>query len=38
VYELIDGQYQPVAINPESFSFDLHDDYKATVEFKKIWN
>jgi len=38
VYELIDGQYQPVAINPESFSFDLHDDCKATVEFKKIWN
>lgn len=38
VYELIEGQYQPVAINPEKFNFDLHSDCSATAELLTIWD
>ena len=36
IYELVEGKYQPVAINPASFDFIL-DDCKASVDFTDTW-
>jgi Uma2 family endonuclease len=37
VYQLIEGQYQPVSINPETFAFNLQDDCTAEVNLLDIW-
>lgn len=38
VYELIDNKYGPVAINPETFSFELHDACSVPVSFAELWS
>ncbi len=38
IYELIDDQYQPVAISPGSFDFNLHEDCTIRVEFDQLWD
>ena len=38
LYQLSEGQYQPVAINPENFTFTLEDDCTAEVSFLDIWD
>jgi Uma2 family endonuclease len=38
VYELVKSQYQPIAINPESFTFSLKDECTATVNLLDIWD
>ena len=38
IYQLMAGQYQPVAINPENYSFHLMDDCTAEVNFTDIWD
>ncbi len=38
IYQLIDGQYQPVSINPEIFTFNLQDDCTAEVNLTDIWD
>lgn len=36
IYELVDGKYQPVSVNPSTFEFTL-DGCKATVDFANTW-
>ncbi len=38
IYELIDDQYHPVAISPESFEFSLHEGCRITVDFDQLWD
>jgi Uma2 family endonuclease len=38
VYQLIEGKYQPVSINPETFTFNLLDDCTAEVNLTDIWD
>ena len=38
IYELVEGQYQPAAVNPDSFEFNLHDDCKIMVSFDELWD
>lgn len=38
IYQLIENQYQPVAINPENFIFSLEADCKIAVGFLDIWD
>ena len=37
VYEYFNGQYEPVAINPEIYPFVLHNDCTADVNLLDIW-
>ena len=37
VYELIDGQYQPAAVNPGTFEFNLHNNCSVHVSFDQLW-
>lgn len=37
VYELMDGKYQPVSINPQQFTFHLDGGRQITVDFQGIW-
>lgn len=38
VYELVEGKYQPVSVNPEIFQFILDDDCTLPVDFKATFN
>ena len=38
VYELIDGQYQPAAVNPDTFEFDLHSNCPVHISFDTLWD
>jgi Uma2 family endonuclease len=38
VYQFINGQYEPVAINPEKYSFDLYEGCNAEVNLSEIWD
>ncbi len=38
IYQLTEGHYQPVAINPQQFIFNLKDDCAAAVDFSEIWD
>ncbi len=38
VYELVNSQYEPVAVNPSSFDFTFHDDCSITVFFDELWD
>ena len=38
IYQLTDGQYQPIAISPENYIFNLEDDCIAEVSFEDIWD
>jgi Uma2 family endonuclease len=38
VYELMDGEYKLVSINPENYSFNLHTDCTASIELLNIWD
>lgn len=37
IYEYIHTQYEPVAINPQSYQFELHDGCNAAVSLTDIW-
>ena len=37
IYQLTEGQYQPVAINPENYTFILKNDCSAQVNLSDIW-
>ena len=37
IYGLSDHQYQPVAVNPNSFEFKLHDGCAIKVSFDDVW-
>jgi Uma2 family endonuclease len=37
VYELIDEQYQPVAVNPDTYIFSLSEDCMPEVSLTDIW-
>lgn len=37
IYEIMDGQYSPIAISPTSFIFNLEDGCTADVNFEDIW-
>jgi Uma2 family endonuclease len=37
VYELINGQYQPVAVNPETHHFSFEEDCAIEVNFSETW-
>ncbi|MGF2413734.1 MAG: Uma2 family endonuclease, partial [Ferruginibacter sp.] len=38
IYQIAEGQYQPIIINPENFTFTLQDDCSAEVSFTDIWD
>ena len=38
IYEIINGQYNPVSISPNSFLFTFEDGCTADVNFADIWN
>jgi Uma2 family endonuclease len=38
VLELIEGEYQVTAINPESFLFGLNGAFSVAVDFIEIWD
>ncbi len=38
IYELINHQYQPVALNPSNHLFTFEDECKADVDFTEIWD
>ena len=38
VYELVEGQYQPSAINPDTFTFNLHHSCSVSISFDKLWD
>ena len=38
VYELIDDQYQPMAINPKHYEFTFHDNCKIPISFTELWD
>ncbi|MDN3658321.1 Uma2 family endonuclease [Ferruginibacter paludis] len=37
IYEYIHAQYEPVALNPQSYQFELHDGCNAAVILADIW-
>jgi len=37
IYEYINGQYEPVSINPQTYLFALHSDCTAEVNLLEIW-
>ena len=37
IYQLINDKYEPVSINPEAYTFSLHDDCTAEVNLSDIW-
>lgn len=37
IYQLINSKYQPVSINPETFTFSLNDECTALVNLLDIW-
>ncbi len=37
IYEFINGQYEPIEVNPETYPFALHIDCTAEVSFLDIW-
>lgn len=37
VYQLLNNKYEPVAINPEMYTFNLHEDCNAEVNLSDIW-
>ncbi len=37
IYQLINNQYEPVSVNPETYSFQLQDDCTAAVNLSNIW-
>jgi Uma2 family endonuclease len=38
IYEYIHTQYEPVALNPQSYQFELHDGCNVAVSLTDIWN
>ncbi len=38
IYQLLQNQYQPVTVNPHTFTFNLKDECTATVNFLDIWD
>ncbi|MBC7867979.1 MAG: Uma2 family endonuclease [Gloeobacteraceae cyanobacterium ES-bin-316] len=38
IYQLTGSQYQPVAVDPENFTFSLEADCKITVDLLEIWD
>lgn len=38
VYQLLNNKYEPVAINPEMYIFELHEDCNAEVNLSDIWD
>jgi Uma2 family endonuclease len=38
IYQLITDKYEPVAITPESFTFQLEEDCSIEVNFLDIWD
>ena len=37
VYELMNNQYEPVAVNPDTYIFSLEEDCITEVSFTDIW-
>jgi len=38
VYELTDGKYELVSVNPSSFDFTFHDDCSISVSLGEVWD
>jgi Uma2 family endonuclease len=38
VYELIDGEYQLVSVDPPDFNFTFHEDCKIPISFTELWD
>jgi Uma2 family endonuclease len=38
VYQLLNDKYEPVAIDPQTYTFNLHEDCTAEVNFSDIWD
>lgn len=38
IYQLSEGKYEPVAINPENYAFSLLEDCMTEVNFADIWD
>ena len=38
IYEIIDGQYSPVAISPDNFVFTFDEGCSANVSFTDLWS
>jgi Uma2 family endonuclease len=38
IYEYIHTQYEPVALNPQTYQFELHDNCSAAVSLTDIWD
>ena len=37
IYELVNNQYQPVSVNPDSFEFTFEENCSAKVAFTNVW-
>ena len=37
IYQIVNDKFEPVAVNPESFTFQLEDDCSIEVNFLDIW-
>ena len=37
IYELVNSQYQPVAVNPIVFEFNLHNNCSIQISFDQLW-
>jgi Uma2 family endonuclease len=37
IYKLIDDQFQLAAVNPDTFEFNLREDYSTVIPFDKFW-
>jgi Uma2 family endonuclease len=38
VYQLLNNKYEPVAVNPQMYTFELHEDCTAEVNLSDIWD
>ena len=38
IYEAVNGQYQPIAINPQTFRFELKEGCSIEIDLTDIWD
>ena len=38
IYEAVNGQYQPIAINPQTFRFELKESCSIEIDLTDIWD
>jgi Uma2 family endonuclease len=38
IYQLLDDQYQPVSVNPDSFEFTFDENCTASITFDDLWD